>query len=147
MTEKDVADHVKEEMTTIRDDIKQVEKDITTKFGSQQLKDIIEQNNALLDTYHKELLEIKLYKYRRDTADYKEDKVYKWLSGGEARRPYKTQQKTHSFPSSGTTSEESGTEDAAGRPRFLGPRYPIRSKNKDQQGGEVRNTGGRKKPT
>ena len=142
-----IIEHVREDNTTTREEIIQVEKDIKTKFGAEQLKDIEQQTSALLDAYHKELLETKLYKYRRDTIDYKEDKVYKWLSGGEARRSYR-KQGAHSFPTSGTTSEESGTEEgAASRPRFFGPRYPLRSKTKDLHDGEVRGTSGSRKPT
>ena len=136
-----IIEHVREEMTPMREEIIQVEKDIKTKFGAKQLKDIEQQNTTLLDTYHKELLETKLYKYRRDTADYKEDRVYKWLSGGEARRPFRKQHGA----TSGTTSDESGTEDATKRLRFLGPRYHTRSKPKDQQDVEVRDTGGQRK--
>lgn len=144
-----IIEHVNGELTTTREEVSQLEKDFKTKFGAQQFKDMDKQCDAILKSYQTELQEMKLHKYRQVALDYKDDRVYKWMSRGEAvRRPYRTRQWGADAPRpSQTSSEESGAENTATRQRFLAPRYTAtRSRKKDPQDVEVRDTGGSKRP-
>lgn len=81
-----VIEFAKEEREKTRTEITKFKTEMRGSLGAQQLKDIEDQCANLIDKYEKELSEIKIKKYRRDTLDYKNNRVYPWLAGDTYRR-------------------------------------------------------------
>lgn len=141
-----VIEHANEEISKVRAEITDVQNEMKSKFDAQQLKDIDDRCTALLDSYRKEILEVKLRKYRRDTLDYKNNRVYQWLSNPIPARTMRTSRQTIDSLSSGLSTDESGSDNASTGTanRFLsqGGRQGLRSQNRrgDRHAGAVRNT-------
>lgn len=106
-----VIEHVNDELSKTCSEITELQTEMATKYDAQQLQNIQDQCSALIEGYKKELLEIKLRKYRRDTLDYKNGQVYRWLS--TPRRRFQPTAISETEPSSGLSTDESGTEGAS----------------------------------
>lgn len=133
-----VIEHVNTELSKVRGEVINLEKEMKDKCDAGQLKDIHEHCTSLLEGYKKELSEIKLRKYRRDTLDYKNNQVYRWRSYPVRKM---RMSRTMDSLSSGLSTDESGNEDTTtGTVRFLphrGDFYSVRPRG--QRGGVARN--------
>lgn len=143
-----VIEHVNEELSKVRTEVTDLQNEMKSKLDDGQLKDLDHRCTALLEGYKKELSEVKLRKYRRDTLDYKNNQVYRWLSN-PARKMRTSYKQTTDSLSSGLSTDESGNEGAATgtASNFLSHGGSWRSQRQrgDQRGGAVRNArrGGR----
>lgn len=135
-----VIEHVNEELSKVRTEVIDLQNDMKSKLDDKQLKDINDRCTALLEGYKKELSEVKLRKYRRDTLDYKNNQVYRWFSN--PTRKMRTRQTTDSL-SSGRSTDESGNEGASTgtATHFLpqGGNWRPQRQKEDRRGGVVRN--------
>lgn len=108
-----VIEHANEAISKVRAEITDVQNEMKSKFDTQQLKEIDDRCTALLDSNRKELLEVKLRKYRRDTLDYKNNRVYQWLSNPVPAWIMRTSRQTTDSLSSGLSTDESGSDNAS----------------------------------
>lgn len=106
-----VIEYTNEDLSKTRNEITELQSQLSTKFDGEQLKAISDQCDAMLEQYKTELLQVKLQKYRRDTLDYKNNHVYSWLAAPR-RRPQPNSNEETDFSSSGMDSDGSGPESA-----------------------------------
>ncbi|KAL7399138.1 hypothetical protein ABVT39_020564 [Epinephelus coioides] len=74
-----VVEYTLDELSKTRTEISDLQGELQTKFSSQQMSALNERCTSFIDAHKKELSENKLKKYRCDTLDYKNDRVYPWL--------------------------------------------------------------------
>lgn len=107
-----VIEHVNDDLSKTRNEMSDLQKQLSSQYDETQLKAITDRCDALLEKYKNELTEMKLRKYRRDTLDYKSDQVYRWLSTPR-RRPRPNSNLETDPSSSGLSTDESGPEGAS----------------------------------
>ena len=120
------------ELVKVRAEIVELEKEMESKLSSTELKELSEKCTTLKETYEKQITEMKLSKFRRDTLDYKHDRVYSWWKTTDGHRPHhQRQEHKRGFfsASSGQSTDDSANE---GPPttkkrgqRFLDPTPPT----------------------
>ena len=151
-----IIQHSDNERAKARSELVVLEREMSAKLTPNELKEMKDNCAALLSSYEKQLTEVKIYKFRRDTLDYKYDRVYNWRSGHNPRHQQQGQRRGDFSASSGLSTDESGNEgplvttQRRGR-RFLEPaaatgRYQTRSRN-DLPGGGADDTAGRSNTT
>ena len=150
-----IIQHVDCELVKIREELTEIETEMKDKLVETQLKEITAKCTELKDTYEKQIIETKMYKFRRDTLDYKHDRVFDWWkTDGQKSRNYNQDRRRNGgdfSASSGMSTDESGNE---GLPpstttpkrgqRFLEPapatgRYQMRARDAPP-GGEASGT-------
>lgn len=115
-----VIEFTKEEREATRAAVSELKTELGESLGSQQLKAIEEQCAPVIEKYEKDLSDTKINQYRRDTLDYKNNRVYPWLSGDKPRRrtPLRDGASSSDLSTKGlTTSTHHGNTH---RPPFLG---------------------------
>ena len=76
-----VIDNENDKLSKLRTEIGALETELSDKLSSDKLKEIADDCAKKMETYKRELEQHKMEKYKRDAYDYKEDRVYPWLTG------------------------------------------------------------------
>lgn len=101
-------------------------------FDKKQLNEFQKQMEEKLENFKKELLNFKIHKFKRDTMDYKDQKVYTWMS--ERSKPYPQRQRMNHT----SASESDDSYASSSQTRFRQKKYfldqPRRSKRNIGQG-------------
>lgn len=80
-----VIENENEKLLNIRKDLNSLTKDMKDTLSPDKFKDIMEDCDRKIERYKGELERQKMSKYRRDALDYRDGRVYTWLSGRTAR--------------------------------------------------------------
>ncbi|KAK9981821.1 hypothetical protein ABG768_001345 [Culter alburnus] len=105
-----IVEHTSKESSSVKTSILECEKEIETMYNKEKLEELKKTIQEQLKEFREDLTTFKLRKFRRDTMDYKDNKVYKWFSGsqGKPQVPRSREEPTDSsesyFSSSSTTS-------------------------------------------
>lgn len=123
-----IISHTKDELPAVKSSIQQqLEETKTACSNTAEYDTLIQDISAQITKYKQDLLEMKLSKFRRDTNDYKNDRVYPWLKHGPRPRP------TRNHPPSDwsdTSGSERSQEQAPQQRHFFRrrqPALPVRS--------------------
>ncbi|OCT74316.1 hypothetical protein XELAEV_18033281mg [Xenopus laevis] len=112
-------------LSKLRSDIIEVNQKLQSISGEVNLPELKEKLIDTLDKYKSDLLKIKLDKFKRDTVDYQEDRVYNW------RRPFFRQRNRSETRSIGSDSGSSVGNSSASSVPFL-----DRGQGGEREGGE-----------
>lgn len=75
-----VIEFTQKELTKVNEEIESVEEKLKTKTSEADFTKIKDDLNTMTEKYQQELQKMKIGKFKRDTLDYKEGRVYPWLS-------------------------------------------------------------------
>ncbi|KAL7373908.1 hypothetical protein ABVT39_017371 [Epinephelus coioides] len=113
----------RDNISKTRAEIADIRSEMKTKLTTQQTQGVEDKCTAVKDSFEKQLSETKLNKYRRDTLDYKNGRVYPWLSskGHTAHRHWRRRDEftASSEPSTGESGNERPTAGTRRWRRFL----------------------------
>lgn len=112
-----VIDFTQKELTKIEQELVAVEETLKTKISETDLKKIQDELKATTEKYQLELLKTKISKFKRDTNDYKEGKVYPWLLNKERPKHSRARRADHS---DSYTSNSSASLPSESEEDFLG---------------------------
>lgn len=82
-----VIDFTQKELIRVEQELAVVKETLKTKSTETELKKIQDELDATTEKYQHELLKTKISKFKRDTNDYKEGRVYPWLLNKERPKP------------------------------------------------------------
>lgn len=114
-----IIEQVKKESEKMQSEIKQIEEALKTKCGPDFTR-IDESLKRNVQEYREKLQQLKLSKYKRDTMDYQQNKVYRW------QYALRKEHRRTDHSSSGTESEYIDSDSSLGLQEncFLDPRQP-----------------------
>lgn len=123
-----VIENENEKLLNIRKDLDKLTKDMKDTLSLEKFKDIIEDCDRKIEKYKCELERHKMSKYRRDALDYRDGKVYSWLSGRTAKpRQWRraAQPDNTSASSEGLSTDTESTSGPFLRPRLRSQLQPT----------------------
>lgn len=126
-------DKTKTELDELRNEMKE-------KISIEQFQETEAKCAKTIELFEKKTLEIKAQKYKRDTLDYKNGRVYPWLSATGTAHQRRGPGREEFGGSSMTSTEESENDQSTSTEPFLGPRYTFRSRG-DRRGGGADDNG------
>lgn len=135
-----------EELEKSRADIDALRKEMTELMPTEKLKNTVEDCEKKIAAYKRELEQYKMKKYRRDAMDYRDNRVYPWLSGSgpsqwKGRKPRSTDER--GFTSASSSEGFSSTDTESNTPHFLRERKKFTPQPAIQQTQQTRTTRGR----
>lgn len=129
-----VIQYAKDEQNKVKTELDGLHNEMKEKISIEQLQETEAKCAKTIETFEKKTLEMKMQKYKRDTLDYKNGRVYPWLSSTGTAHQRRGPEREEFGASSVTSTEESESEQSTSTGPFLGPRYPFRSRG-DLRGG------------
>lgn len=130
---KDEQNKTKTELDLLRNEMKE-------KISIEHFQQTEEKCAKTIELFEKRTLEMKMQKYKRDTLDYKNGRVYPWLSSTGTAHQRRGPGREEFAASSMTSTEESENDQSTSTEPFLGPRYTFRSRG-DRRGGGAGDSG------
>ncbi len=133
-----IIEYTKKETKSLSEKIENHKMEMNHKFDKKQLDDLQRPMEEKLDKFRMELLNVKIHKFKRDTMDYKDHKVYTWMS--ERSKPHQQQGGLRFTSASESDDSYTSSSQITSRQRkpFLG--QPRRSK-RNQNGRNQREEG------
>lgn len=148
-----VVEFTQKELKKVREEIEETKASITASHGEVNFNQQLELFNTSLGEFKKDIQQKKIRKFRRDTLDYKENRVYPWLNRNStfsrSSRKVRFEDETrHTSASSGDS--EVDFLDNASEPEHhprMARQYPLRRRPPPPVGGDVGRRGDTLQPT
>lgn len=117
-----VIENENEKLINIRKDLDNLQKDMTEALSPEKLQEIVADCDTKMETYRRQVELYKMGKYRRDALDYRDGRVYTWLSGRTPKKGKARQRRTADYEITSESSEGLSTDTESINGRFLRPR-------------------------
>lgn len=128
-------------LSKVRMEINILEREMSDELSSDRLHEIVDDCNNKMETYKRELEQQKMAKYRRDALDYREDRVYPWLSG-RTKKPPRHPRSISRSASTSASSEGISTDTESSNQRFLRSGRKLAETSLPPRGGGRKRGGG-----